>query len=116
MDEGRKLIREFLIILQTYKSSGSVDRAQKFYEHYSKVEGEFLTMRTIVNDKKKPRRVELNNNLIRYNENSIEPIIYPETFEGIIHSFADRYPCTLKLVDQVMAVWDEHREDLRVPL
>jgi dipeptidyl-peptidase-3 len=99
MDEGQKLIREFLIILQTYKSSGSVDRAQKFYEHYSKVEGEFLTMRTIVNDKKKPRRVELNNNLVRYNESSIEPIVYPESFEGIIHSFADRYPCDVHLVN-----------------
>lgn len=116
MDEGRKLIRDFLVILQTYKSSGSVERANKFYEHYSKVEGDFLLMRTIVNDKKKPRRIELNNNLIRYNEESIEPIVYSESFEGIIHSFADRFPCNVHLVNQVLGVWDEHREDLRVPL
>ena len=39
MVEGKKLIREFLIILQTYKSSGAVERAKAFYDHYSKVEG-----------------------------------------------------------------------------
>lgn len=35
MNEGRKMISDFLIILQTYKSSGAVDRGEKFYNHYS---------------------------------------------------------------------------------
>jgi hypothetical protein len=42
MDEGKKLITEFLIILQTYKSSGAADRATKFYEKYSAVDDYFL--------------------------------------------------------------------------
>lgn len=42
MTEGKKLISEFLVILQTYKSSGAVDRAKAFYDKYSKVEGVFL--------------------------------------------------------------------------
>jgi hypothetical protein len=50
-------------------------------------------------DKKKPRRLELNNNLIRYNEESIEPIVYPEKLEAIIHSFIDRYPVTKHMVE-----------------
>jgi hypothetical protein len=48
--------------------------------------------------KKKPRRIELNNNLFRYNEKVIEPIVYPESFEGIIKSFADRFSATKELV------------------
>lgn len=36
-NEGRKLISEFLVILQTYKSSGAVDRAKAFYDKYSEV-------------------------------------------------------------------------------
>lgn len=42
MTEGKQLIKEFLIILQTYKSSGCIERAKAFYDHYSKVEGIFL--------------------------------------------------------------------------
>jgi len=51
----------------------------------------FLKVREIVIKKKKPRRIELNNNLVRYSESSIEPTHYPETFEGIILSYADRF-------------------------
>jgi hypothetical protein len=58
-----------------------------------------MKVRAIVMEKKKPRRVELNNNIIRYNEKSVEPILYPENFEGIIHSYADRYPLNKKLLD-----------------
>lgn len=83
-----------MIILQTYKSTGAVERANKFWAHYSKVEGMFLDIREIVIEKKKPRRIELNNNIIRYKEDKIEPILYPEVMEAIIHSYADRYPCT----------------------
>ena len=103
--EGRQLIKEFLVILQTYKSTGSIDRAQKFWNHYSKVDGIFLDIRKIVLEKKKPRRLELNNNLVRYNSECIEAIVYPSTFEGIIMSYADRYPCNKKYLDQVLDEW-----------
>ena len=103
-------------ILQAYKSTGCIERASKFWAHYSKVDGLFLDIRDIVIDKKKPRRIELNNNLIRYNEGAIEPILYPERMEAIIHSYADRYPINMALADQVLGVWDAHREYLRVPL
>ena len=112
--EGRELIRTFLLILQTYKSTGALSRAERFWAHYSKVEGVFLKIRDIVVEKKKPRRIELNNNLVRYSEDCIQPVVYPERFEAIIHSYADRYPCTKEYVEQVVRVWDEHREDLRV--
>ena len=88
-----------MIILQTYKSTGAIDRASKFWAHYSKVEGFFHDIRDIVIEKKKPRRLELNNNLIRYKEDLIEPILYLECLEAIIHSYADRYPCTRELCE-----------------
>ena len=97
--EGRDLIKDFLMILQTYKSTGAIDRAEKFWAKHSIVEGIFLKIRDIVIDKKKPRRIELNNNLIRYSEDSIEPITYPERFESIIHSYIDRHPPTKKLCE-----------------
>jgi len=90
--EGREMLRKFLIILQTYKSSGASEIATKWYKKYSEVNEFFLKVRKLVVQKKKPRRVELNNNLVRYNEKTIEPVVYPECFEGIIKSYDDRYP------------------------
>jgi|APCry1669190327_1035288.scaffolds.fasta_scaffold84664_1 hypothetical protein len=89
--EGKELIKKLLIVLQTYKSSGANERGLKFYNEYSEVSDFFLKVREIVEKKKKPRRIELNNNLVRYNENSIEPVCYPESFEGIILSYSDRF-------------------------
>jgi len=40
--EGKELIKEMLIVLQVYKSSGAVDRAVKWYGEYSAVEDYFL--------------------------------------------------------------------------
>jgi dipeptidyl-peptidase-3 len=66
--EGKELIRKFLIILQTYKSSGAAELATKFYNELSEVDEFFLKVRQLVIKKKKPRRIELNNNLFRYNQ------------------------------------------------
>ena len=114
MSEGKQLIRDFLNILQVYKSSGAVERAKAFYDHYSKVEGIFLQIRDIVIEKKKPRRIELNNNLIRYNSATIEPIVYPECFESIIASYVDRFPPTMQLMQTVHAEWAKTSQYLRV--
>lgn len=85
MTEGKQLIEKFLVILQTYKSSGAVERAAKFYSHYSEVNDFFLKVRQLVIAKKKPRRLELFNNLVRDEATgAIDVKEYPESFEGII--------------------------------
>merc|ERR1712178_429315 len=91
VSEGKELIRQLLLVLQTFKSTGAADRGKKFYDEYSEVSDFFLRVRDIVIKKKKPRRMDVNNNLVRYSESCIEPVIYPETFEGVILSYADRY-------------------------
>ena len=105
MTEGKELITKFLLILQTYKSSGAAVRGKAFYDHHSKVDGIFLQIRDIVVEQKKPRRVELNNNLVRYNSSTIEPIVYPECFEGIILSYADRFPATKESLGRIGREW-----------
>jgi dipeptidyl-peptidase-3 len=106
MAEGPELLKQLLIVIQTYKSSGAVDRAAKFYAEYSEVSDFFLQIRQIVINQKKPRRLLLNNNLVRQNAARIEPVTYPETFEGIILSFADRYQFNKRLYNQVTGVWN----------
>jgi len=63
----------------------------------------FLKIREIVVKNKKPRRVELNYHLVRYNDSVIEPIVYPESFEGLVLSYADRFRCDKELIDTVVS-------------
>lgn len=58
-------------ILQVYKSSGSVERARKFYEDYSKVPSEYLKYRKIILSKQKPYTLRMYSNLelVTHNEN-----------------------------------------------
>lgn len=114
LTEGKELIKKLLIVLQTFKSSGCAERGKAFYNSYSEVSDFFLNIRSIVEKNKKARRIELNNNLTRYSESCIEIVSYPETFESICLSFAERYPFNQKLYAEVRGVWDEHREDIRV--
>lgn len=90
--EGKELIKHMLMVLQVYKSSGAVDRASKWYNEYSAVDDYFLKIREIIVKNKKGRRLEVNNNLIKFNESTIQPVCYPSCFEGIIMSYGDRYP------------------------
>ena len=110
--EGKQLIRDFLIILQTYKSSGSAERATKFFTYYSTVNEFMMKVRTLVASRKKPRRLELNNNLVRFNEKTVEPVCYPQCFEGIIASYADRYAVTENAA--ILAEWAKTGKHLRV--
>jgi dipeptidyl-peptidase-3 len=64
--EGKQLIEKLLLVLQTFKSTGAAERGKKFYDEYSEVSDFFLKVREIVIRKKKPRRVDVNNNLVRY--------------------------------------------------
>ena len=114
MTEGKELITKFLLILQTYKSSGAADRGTAWYEHYSQVDGIFLQIRDIVINTKKPRRVELNNNLVRYNSSTIVPVHYPECFEAIPASYVDRFPVTKESLERIYREWSKNADFLRV--
>jgi len=52
---------------------------------------------------------------VRFSESTITPKTYPECFEGIIHSFADRYQFSRKVYDQVIGLWNEHKIALKLP-
>ena len=112
--EGKELIKDMLIVLQVYKSSGAVERATKWYKEFSAVDDYFLTIREIIVKNKKGRRLECNNNLFKYSESCIQPICYPATLEGVILSYADRYQFSKGLYKQVLSSWDEHKASLKV--
>ena len=61
-----------------------------------------------------PRRVELNNNLVYYDEENIEPVVYPSTFEAICLSFADRFNVTEQWLDSYYTEWAKNKDQIRV--
>jgi len=122
--EGHELVKKLLNILQTYKSYGAVDRAKKFYDDYSKVPEEYTKVRDIIKSRKKPGQLRMFAN-IEMNETPKPSSLsqtpskftlntYTEDLNGLILSFADRYPFTEDLYYSTMTEWNLHKDSLRV--
>lgn len=112
--EGKELLERFIVIIQTYKSSGNIALAQKFYDEYSTVSAEYLSYRSIIMAKQEPRALFLQHNLFRYTDDQIDIQSYPSNFEGLIHSWADRYEYSEKLRNQIMNEVNKRKDDLRI--
>lgn len=88
---GKKAIGDFLFRLQVFKSTADVNEGKKLYEHYSKVNEEYIKMREVVMNRKQPRRIfvqshtELNTNgTVNYREFDTSPA-------GVVDSFMTRF-------------------------
>lgn len=88
-----KALSDFLSKLHIYKSMGDFAAAEKFFNHYSEVDDEMIKVRSIVLAHKLPRRLELQPNLFHDSAaNKVEYKDYPDTFEGVIDSYVERFP------------------------
>jgi dipeptidyl-peptidase III len=107
---GFKALTDFLHKLHVYKSIGDVETAKKFFDHYSQVDEFFLKIRDIVINNKKPRRLELQPNVVdkEYQD-------YPETFAGIISSYTDGKRFTGgEFQKDVYDLWLKHADRVRM--
>jgi dipeptidyl-peptidase-3 len=105
---GFKALDEFLHKLHVYKSIGDFETGQKFFEHYSQVDETMLRVREIVMENKVPRRLEIQPNLFAGESYTYKD--YPETFEGIIESYGERFTSH----DDVWALWKEKKDVIRM--
>lgn len=105
---GFKALDEFLHKLHVYKSIGDFETGQKFFEHYSQVDETMLRVRDIVMENRVPRRLELQPNL--FAEESYTYKDYPETFEGIIESFGERFTTQKEVFD----LWSATKDRIRM--
>lgn len=107
--EGRRLTGELLKTLQQYKSTADVENGTKFYNKYSEVNEFFLKIRTIVNKNPKPRRLDMNWNLIKYSENRIEPQTFEATHRGIVDTMSVLWEeSSRSLVHNMMTEWRKY--------
>jgi len=107
---GFKALSDFLHKLHVYKSIGDYESAEKFFNHYSKVDETMLKIREIVIANKVPRRLELQPNLL-LEANCSVPVYkgYAESFEGVIESYLERFS-----EDEIQAVHNEWSKNYKI--
>jgi len=93
---GKKAMEDFLIKLQVFKSTADIESARRMYDHYSAVVADgpngvnFIKLREIVIDRKKPRTVLVQGNTF-LKGNEVELRSYESTPEGFVQSWLERY-------------------------
>ncbi|CAG0890395.1 unnamed protein product [Cyprideis torosa] len=91
-DVGGPAMSKFLQKLQVFKATGDVESAKSMYMAYSAVNDKFLKWRSIVIDRKQPRKM-LVQPITQKAEggDTITLKVYPASVEGLIQSYVDRY-------------------------
>ena len=95
--------------MQVYKSTANVIEGGKMFDDYSLVCDKFKNYREIVLNHKKPRRIELQDELTKEGDD-IKYVSFPETYEGIIESHLYHYRY---YVDDVLPLWKQWKNNFR---
>jgi dipeptidyl-peptidase-3 len=104
---GRKAMGDFLLKMNVFKATADYKRASEMFYGYSMVDENFLELRNIIIANKKPRRLELQGNIIRNDDRSLNYVTYEDNFNGIIESFKARFPF---VDEEVLEEWEEMQQ------
>ncbi|KAL8603617.1 hypothetical protein ACOMHN_005559 [Nucella lapillus] len=108
---GKPAIGNFLRKLQVYKSTADLENGRAMYQKYSDVsnstEPHFLDLRSIVLARKQPRRMFVQHHTVEKG-GQVQLKTYEATAQGLIQSFADRFPDGY-LDAVVQELWDLER-------
>ena len=106
---GRKVVGDFLLKLQVYKSLGDAENGTKFYNGYSEVPKEMTQLREIVMARKEPRKLLIQPHMEMFEDGKVSLKTFPSTPEGMIESFVARFPAE---DDELMALYAAEKEDM----
>ena len=106
MKHGKALIEKILTHIHIYKSTGDYENAKVFYDKYSEVDEYYLKIREILLANEKPRRIELYHNLKVNEDKTISIVEYPDTVQGVIESYVDRYGSDLN--KEILEQWTRY--------
>lgn len=106
---GKKIVGDFLLKLQVYKSLGDVENGSKLYNDLSVVPEDMLELRSIVMARKEPRKVLIQPYLKQAENNDVELINFPLTTFGMVESFVARFPAE---DPELMALYEADKETM----
>ncbi|CAH0727876.1 unnamed protein product, partial [Brenthis ino] len=89
--DGKRIIGEFLVKLQTLKATGDVAGAEALFARYSRLEAPWARWRDIVMLHKQPRNIFVQPNTV-LKDDSVELKRYPASAEGMVASWVQRFP------------------------
>jgi dipeptidyl-peptidase-3 len=89
---GKKVVGDFLLKLQVYKSLGDVENGSKLYNDLSVVPEDMLELRSIVMARKEPRKLLIQPYLKQPENKDVELVNFPLTTFGMVESFVARFP------------------------
>ncbi|XP_013189468.2 dipeptidyl peptidase 3 isoform X2 [Amyelois transitella] len=111
--DGKRIIGEFLVKLQTIKATGDVSAGEELFNRYSRLDGPWSRWRNIVLMHKQPRNIFVQPNT-RHKGETTELRRYPASAEGMISSWVERFPRTDidDILEQLAEADREHFADL----
>ncbi|XP_022118973.2 dipeptidyl peptidase 3 isoform X1 [Pieris rapae] len=91
--DGKKIIGDFLVKLQTIKATGDFSAGEQLFQKYSRLEAPWNRWRDIVLLHKQPRNIFVQPNTVAKGE-EVKLTRYPATAEGMVTSWVQRFPNT----------------------
>ncbi|XP_068630188.1 dipeptidyl peptidase 3 isoform X2 [Battus philenor] len=89
--DGKRIIGEFLVKLQTLKATGDAAGAEALFARYSRLEEPWSRWRDIVMLHKQPRNIFVQPNT-SLQDNEVKLKRYPASAEGMVASWVERFP------------------------
>jgi len=90
LKEGLTRLKQYLVALQVYRSTGDFENCSKWFNEYSQVDEFHLKLRDIIIKKGKPRAIYIQPYLTMKN-NLVTLEDYPPTLDGLITSVCNNY-------------------------
>ncbi|XP_034824673.1 dipeptidyl peptidase 3 isoform X1 [Maniola hyperantus] len=91
--DGKRIIGDFLVKLQSIKSTGDVAAGERLFATYSRLGEPWRRWRDIVMLHKQPRNIFVQPNTVHKGD-GVELKRYPASAEGMVAAYVERFPTT----------------------
>ncbi|XP_023951695.1 dipeptidyl peptidase 3 isoform X2 [Bicyclus anynana] len=113
--DGKRIIGDFLVKLQSIKATGDVAHGERLFQRYSELGAPWGRWRDIVMLHKQPRNIFVQPNTV-HNGEEVQLKRYPASAEGMVSACVERFPTTRvdDILEQLAEADRKYFEDLQL--